>query len=109
MPSLIKRRNLNKIQNNIERLHYEIVILLNRINIPINYYRLINKNTIKIIRTNKLLYYKILYITLKIIYKYLHENLSKINEHKYTIDFINIYFKSNYKDSYTYFNFIKIN
>lgn len=109
MPSLIKRKNLNNIQNNIDRLYDGILLLLNRINIPIRYYKLLNKNDNNIVlKTNKLILYKILYTTLKIIYKYLHENLTKINEKKYTINCINIHFKSNYKDSYTNFNFIPI-
>jgi len=108
MPSLIKRSNLRYLSNNIESFYHANILLLNRINIPINFYKCINKYN-KIINTNKYLYYKLVYCTLKAIEKWLQKYSSKIAEHNYTINLINIYFDYNYKNSYIKFNFIKIN
>ena len=108
MPSLIKRSNLRYLSNNIESLYHAIVLLLNRINIPIKFSKCINKYD-KIINNNKYLYYRITYYTLKTIEKYLQIHISKLNKNNYTINLISIYFDYNYKNSYTKFNIIKIN
>lgn len=108
MSSIIKSSNLRHLSNNIESLYHANVLLLNRINIPLKFYKCINKYN-KRINTNKYLYYKLLYYTLKTIEKFLQQNIPKLNKKNYTINLINIYFDYNYKNSYTKFNIVKMN